>query len=430
MKKACIILAVLLLLGTCFLFVSCETEELPTRTLNVYNWGQYISDGSYDLPDTNAMFVEYFNENLAEEYGYNIRINYSTYASCEDMYNKIASGSASFDVIIPSEYMIERMINENMLYELDYSLIPNITNLDDRFRNEYSSYDPEGRHSVPYTYSMVGIIYNADYVDEEDIGSWDLLWNEKYSGKILQFNNPRDAFGTALYYQGYSVNTIDHSKWNAALALLKEQKPLVQAYVMDEIFNKMISASAYIAPYYSGDFFTMYDSNDSLAFYYPEEGTNIFVDAMCIPTCAKNVEAAHAYIDFMLTEEPAIANAEYLGYGCPNRVVTENEDYIAYMNDWHEDAMEILYGQEFIVSNYEDLRDIEADVLRVSFYRSITNTAENGNLLDFTNEIWSELKIESTVEPWIIVTDIAIVGALLAWAIFTYVRRILRQKNY
>lgn len=432
MKKAFLFVLVLLLLLSAFPFSAAAASNLDTVTLNVYNWGQYISNGEDDLPDTNKLFEEYFNKNLAESYGYYIEVNYSTYPSNEDMYNKIVSGSASFDVITPSDYMIERMIAEGLLQPLDFEKLPNASNIDEKFFTEYNTYDPEAKYSIPYTCSMVGIIYNTKYVEEEDIGSWDLLWNEKYKEKILQFNNPRDAFGTALYYLGFSVNTTDHSKWTTALDLLKRQKPLVQAYVMDEVFNKMISASAYIAPYYSGDFLTMYDSNDDLAFYYPKEGTNVFVDAMCIPTCARNPEAAHAYIDFMLQEEPAVANAMYLGYGSPNRLVKENEEYIAYMNDWHEDAMEILYGKQTIIDDFTDLKDIkeEEDTLKTSFFRYLSNTEENGNLLDYTNDLWSKLKSESSVEPWIIVTDIVIVGAMLFAIAFFAIRKHIRAKDY
>ncbi len=413
-----------------------ETEEgvpkpgsLPTRTLNVYNWGQYISDGSDDLPDTNDLFEEYFNKNLAKDYGYFIEVNYSTYPSNEDMYNKIVSGSASFDVIVPSDYMIERMIGEDLLLPLDFEKLPNIENIGESFRDgTYNTYDPEAKYSVPYTYSAVGIIYNTNYVDEEDVGSWDLLWNEKYKGKILQFNNPRDAFGSALYSLGYSVNTTDESKWREAYDKLREQKPLVSAYVMDEIFDKMINGSAYIAPYYSGDFLTMYDSNYALAFYYPEEGTNFFVDAMCIPTYARNVDAAHAYIDFMLTEEPAIANAEYIGYGSPNLLVRENADYVAYMEDWHEDSIDILYNTNFLLHDYTDLRDVvrenEEDV-KASFYR-----AQDGDLLIFTNDLWSDFKSENAIPPWIIVADVLIVGTLVGALVFFFVRRRIRAKYY
>ena len=430
MKRLFLLLSVLSLLLSLLMLSSCQEEKREVRTLHVYNWGQYISDGSYELADTNALFVEYFNENLADKYGYEIEVNYSTYASNEDMYNKISSGSGSYDIVIPSDYMIEQMIHEELLLPLDYGKIPNYEYIDEKFKTEYNTYDPEGLYTVPYTFGLVGIIYNTDYVDEEDTGSWDLLWNEKYAGKILQFNNSRDAMATAMYRLGYSVNTTDHAKWREANTLLLKQKPLVQAYVMDEIFNKMISSSSWIAPYYAGDFLTCYDSNDSLAFYLPEEGTNFFVDAMCIPSCAKNVDAAHEYINFMLSEEPAVANAEYIGYASPNTLVRENEEYIEYMNDWHEDAMDILYGEDMALYLYEDLGAIEHEGLKVTPYRAITNTAENGNLLDLTNSLWSEMKIESSIEPWIIVSDIVIVAALVGAWLFFFLRKKKREKDY
>ena len=430
MKKRAIVLSLLACLLLPLLFSACAgaQDRLPTVTLRVYNWGQYISDGSGDLPDTNKMFEEYFNENLAEEYGYRISVNYSTFPSNEDMYNKLVSGSASFDIIVPSEYMIERLISENLLKPLDFSKIPNYEYIDEKFRTEFNTYDPDGLYTVPYTYGTVGIIYNSDYVDEEDIGSWDLLWNEKYAGKILQFNNPRDALGTAMYRLGYSVNTTDHRKWQEASDLLLAQKPLVQAYVMDEIFNKMISGSAWIAPYYAGDFLTMYDSNDSLCVYSPSEGTNIFADAMCIPTCSKNYDAALAYINFMLSAEAAVANAEYLGYSCPNTLVTENEEYIEYMTDWHEDALSILYGENILVDDYADLSTLPEGSERRSFFHALTDTEENGGLLSFTNELWAQLKTESAIEPWIIVADVVIVAALATLLIFFFLRRKRREK--
>ena len=430
MKRLSLLLLALSLLLSLLFLSSCNKENREVRTLHVYNWGQYISDGSYELADTNALFVEYFNENLADKYGYEIEVNYSTYASNEDMYNKISSGSGSYDIVIPSDYMIEQMIREELLLPLDYGKIPNYEYIDEKFKTEYNTYDPEGLYTVPYTFGLVGVIYNTDYVDEEDTGSWDLLWNEKYAGKILQFNNSRDAMATAMYRLGYSVNTTDHAKWREANNLLLKQKPLVQAYVMDEIFNKMISSSSWIAPYYAGDFLTCYDSNDSLAFYLPEEGTNFFVDAMCIPSCAKNIDAAHEYINFMLSEEPAVANAEYIGYASPNLLVRENEEYIEYMNDWHEDAMNILYGEDMALYLYEDLGTIEHEGLKVTPYRAITNTAENGNLLDLTNALWSEMKIESSIEPWIIVSDIVIVASLVGAWLFFFLRKKKREKDY
>ena len=193
MKHAILLLTLLLSL---FLLCSCG-ESGGVVTLNVYNWGQYISDGSEGCADVNAMFEEYFEENFADEYGFSVEVNYTTYASNEDMYNKLRSGAASYDVIFPSDYMIQRLISEDLLLPLHFENIPNYQYIDENYKNLY--YDPDNAYSVPYMFGMVGVIYNSGIVAEEDIGSWDLMWNEKYQGKILQFNNPRDAFGTAMY---------------------------------------------------------------------------------------------------------------------------------------------------------------------------------------------------------------------------------------
>jgi spermidine/putrescine transport system substrate-binding protein len=248
-------------------------------------------------------------------------------------------------------------------------------------------------------------------VDEEDIGSWDLLWNEKYTGKILQFNNARDAFGTAMYYQQMDVNTKDRADWEAALALLKDQKPIVQGYVMDEVFNKMKGESAAVAPYYAGDYLTMYDSNDALAFYYPEEGTNIFVDAMCIPTGSRNKDAAEAYINFMLSEEIAVANAEYIGYASPNLLVRENEEYIEYMQDWHEDAMSILYyNAESVPTQYYHMLDVDTQ--------------------NIANELWEQLKIESSVGSSIHTIALIIVILCAAFFLWRFILKKYRTSQY
>ena len=325
------------------------------------------------------------------------------------MYNKLKSGSTTYDVIIPSEYMIEKMIGEDMLSPLDFSNIPNFENISSEFKNLF--YDPENLYTVPYTYGMVGIIYNDTMVDEEDLGSWDLLWNEKYKGKILQFNNPRDAFGTAIYWAGEDVNSTNPKVWQDAVEKLKIQKPLVQSYVMDEIFNKMKNGSAAVAPYYAGDYLTMYDDNDSLGFYYPEEGTNVFVDAMCIPKCTKNQELAEIYINFMLSEEIAIANAEYIGYASPNVLVRENQDYIDGMIEWNENAIDILYPSE------------DAGLI-TEYYQSLDNET-----LDLQNSLWETLKIENAVEPWIYITSGGIILVLVGYFIFSYCRKKYRD-NY
>lgn len=393
-------------------FSPCVFAEMPTRTLYVYNWGEYISDGSEGCMDVNAEFETYFNENLASKYGFYIKVNYSTYSSNEDMYAKISSGAVAYDVIIPSDYMIERMISENLLRPLNYDNIPNYVNILDEFRG--LDYDPEDKYSVPYSYGMIGVIYNTTVVDENDpdIGSWKLMFNNDspYKGDILQFNNSRDGFGTALYYLGYDVNNTTREHWQEALDLLKQQKEIVQGYVMDEIFNKMKSGSAAISSYYAGDYLTMYEDNEDLEFFYPSEGTNYYVDAFCIPYNSQNPELAEEYINYMISEEPAVANAEYTYYASPNRAVIESEEYIECMTEIKENAIEILYGkpsEDYIMTAY---RNLDADGL------------------DMMNEMWEELKIESSISSTIYIICLCIVLLIAAWAIWLSARNRYRRK--
>ena len=292
MKKVKKLLALslcILTLALCILpLASCEESGGSKVTeLYVYNWGEYISDGSEGTLDSNEAFEEWYYENFGER----VKVVYSTYSSNEDMYAKLSAGAVNYDIIVPSDYIIERLIDEDMLAPLDYSNIPNIVNIVPEFYGEnaeFDHYDKGNVYSVPYFYGMIGIIYNTTMVDEEDTGSWDLMWNEKYKGNILQFNNSRDAFGTAQYFLGIDVNTEDEAEWRRALEKLREQKGIVQGYVMDEIFNKMQGGSAAISAYYAGDFLTMYEENEDLEFYYPAEGTNLYIDAMCIPKISKN----------------------------------------------------------------------------------------------------------------------------------------------
>ena len=363
-----------MLLAAMVVLSSCQNKGAVT--LYVYNWGEYISDGSEDSLDVNKEFEKYYYET----YGERVIVNYSTYSSNEDMYAKISKGAVKYDVIIPSDYMIERLIDENLLAKLDFSNIPNYEYIFDNFKGENAFYDPTNEYSVPYAYGMVGVIYNTALVDKDDenIGSWSLMWDEKYSGEILQFNNSRDAFGTALYYLGYDVNEATDEEWKEALELLKEQKPLVQSYVMDEIFNKMKGGSASVSSYYAGDFLSMYEYNEDLAFYYPKEGTNVFVDAMCVPAVSQNKTIAERYINFMLSEEIAVANAEYTYYATPNSLVSESEEYREYMNGIHPDAIDILYSQ--------------SESVKSSYYENLTP-----DKLMMINELWEDLKIESTI---------------------------------
>lgn len=338
LNKIIALVCVVAIIITACVAVSIMSRQ--TITLNVYNWGEYISDGYDGSLDVNKAFEEYCRDEL----GMNVRVNYLTYDSNEDLYAKLSTEAVSYDVIIPSDYMIARLANEGLLEELDFDNIPNYEEcIGEEFRGLY--YDPENKYSVPYTYGMVGVIYDANIVDEADTGDWDLMWNSKYSGKILQFNNSRDAFGTAIYKLGLDVNTTDTAAWDAALDELKAQKPLLKKLVMDEIFNMMETGEAAISAYYAGDYLTMADNqaeNVDLQFYYPEN-TNLFIDAMCIPKGAQNKSLAETYINFMLSREAAVANAEYICYASPNALVRNDETYI---EDMGEEAIEILYPED------------------------------------------------------------------------------------
>ena len=303
-RAVAVVLAIALIFGIGYGVFSSRQE---TITLNVYNWGQYIADGS----DGSMEVVKEFEKRYPH-----IKVNYSTYDSNEIMYSKLSNGGITVDVIIPSDYMIARLIQEDMLLPLNFDNIPNYRYIDEDFKN--TAYDPENKYSVPYTWGTVGIIYNTKYVDPADVTGWELLWNEKYAKKILMFDNSRDAFGVAQYLLGYDVNTTDEAELQACADKLSEQKPIVQQYVMDQIYSAMENEEAYIGVYYAGDCMAMMASNPDLAFYLPEDqGFNLFIDAMCIPTCCQEKEAAELFINFLCDPEISGANMDYICYGSP-----------------------------------------------------------------------------------------------------------------
>ena len=307
-------IALLFVLLTALLPVQAQAAG-DTVTINVYNWGQYLSDGTDD----------YINVIEEFEAAYpNIKVNYMTYDSNESMYTKLKTGGSLFDIIIPSDYMVEKLIAEDMLEPLDMTNIPNFAYIDESFRDP--SYDPGSVYSVPYTWGGVGVIYNTKYVDEADTGGWELLWNEKYAGKILMFDNPRDAFAIAQLELGYDINTEDSTLLTLSANLLRDQKPLVQMYVMDQVFDKMQRGEAWIAPYYAGDYLLMVEENPDLAFYYPEEGFNLFIDAICIPKGSEHKAEAETFINFLLDPEVCGQNLEYLGYSSPSSAAKEFMD--------------------------------------------------------------------------------------------------------
>ena len=312
--KRLLSIALLFVLLTALLPVQAQAAN-ETVTINVYNWGQYLSDGTDD----------YINVIEEFEAAYpNIKVNYMTYDSNESMYTKLKTGGSLFDIIIPSDYMVEKLIAEDMLEPLDMANIPNFQYIDESFRDP--SYDPGSVYSVPYTWGGVGVIYNTKYVDEADTGGWELLWNEKYAGKILMFDNPRDAFAIAQLELGYDINTEDSTLLTLSANLLRDQKPLVQMYVMDQVFDKMQRGEAWIAPYYAGDYLLMVEENPDLAFYYPEEGFNLFIDAICIPKGSEHKAEAETFINFLLSPEICGQNLEYLGYSSPSSAAKEFMD--------------------------------------------------------------------------------------------------------
>ena len=405
----CALLALVLACSSVFTLAACNKDGSGTVTrLYVYNWGEYMSDGSEGSLDSNKAFEDWYYQTYKER----VEVVYSTFSSNEDMYAKLNSGAVNYDIVVPSDYMIERLIKEDALLPLNYENIPNIKNIVPEFYGddaEYDYFDEGNVYSVPYFYGMIGIIYNTNMVDEADTGDWDLMWNPKYEGNILQFNNSRDAFGTAQYYLGIDVNTDDENEWHAALDELKKQKDIVQGYVMDEIFNKMENGSAAIAAYYAGDFLTMYENNPDLEFFYPENGTNLYVDAMCIPKTSQNPLIAERYINFMLSEEPAVANAEYTYYASPNRLVIENEEYKEYMAEIKDDAYEKMYA---------------LDTVHATYYKNLTPEK-----LALINSLWEDLKSDIEVSPTIYVMCAAIVGAMVAIGLFLGIRKKVRN-NY
>ncbi len=321
---------------------------LQGTTINVYNWGEYIADGSEGSMDVVAEF-----ERLT-----GATVNYTNYESNENMYSKLVSGGVSYDVIVPSDYMIERLIDEDLLLEIDWDNVPNISLIADEYQNLY--FDPEQKYSVCYNVGTTVLIYNTTLVDEEPT-SWSVLWDEQYAGQVLMFNNSRDAFAIAQALLGQDFNTSNESDWYDAAELLAEQRDAVSpVYVMDEVFNLMESGEYAFATYYAGDYVLMCENNPDLAYVFPEEGVNLFYDAFCIPTCAQNKAGAEAFINFMHEPQVALENAEYIYYASPNITVIENEEYSLY-----ED--EAVYPEEMPEGQYfsnlpQNILELQADL--------------------------------------------------------------------
>ena len=309
---ACVLLAALIVTGA-----AARSE----RVVNVCSWGEYIDE---------SLITEF-----EEQTG--IRVNYQTAESNEALYSLIKMGGADFDVIVPSDYMIARLIQEDMLAELDYDAIPNFELMDSQFT--HLSFDPENKYTVPYTWGSVGIIYNTTMVDEP-ITSWSAMFDEKYAGQVLMINNSRDALMAALCYLGYDINTTDEGQLTEAFELVRNAKDegVYQAFVMDEVFGKMEGGNAAIAMYYAGDYLTMLENNEDLAFVIPEEGSNWFVDAMCVLKSSQHKDEAMEWINFIASTDSNLANMDYIWYASPNAEALA--EYPAYYAETYGEALD------------------------------------------------------------------------------------------
>jgi len=344
MKKLLLLMLVAVFMVTT---TACGEEQV---VLNVYNWGDYIDESI--LKDFEA------------EYG--IKVNYEMFASNEDMYVKIKQGGTKYDVAFPSDYMIEKMVNEDMLVSFDAASLENYKHIGEKFKG--LSYDINNEYSVPYLWGTVGLVYNRELVDEADMMSWDALFDEKYNGQILMYDSQRDSLAVAFKKLGYSLNSTDPKELEEAKQLLIDQKPLVLAYVTDNIKDLMLSEEAAIGVDYSGDAFQILLEGGTEKFGYsvPKEGSNMWFDAMVIPKGSEHVEAAKLFIDYMSRPEVALKNVEYVQYSTPN---------VSILGDLSEELKSIPYAYP----SEEELDHCEVFV-------------DPGAFVEEYNEAWVEIK--------------------------------------
>ena len=358
MKK---MLALAMILTTVLTLSACGGSSEEERVVNVCSWGEYIDD---------SLIYQFEDET-------GIKVNYQTAESNEALYSLLKTGAGDFDVIVPSDYMIARLIDEGMLAELNYDNIPNYALIDDAYKG--LSFDPENKYTVPYTWGTVGIIYNTTMVDEP-ITSWDAMFDEKYAGNVLMIRNSRDALAAALLDLGYDLNTTDTAQIQEAYELLADakNKGVYQAFVMDEIFNKMEGGNAAIAMYYAGDYLTMRESNPGLAFVVPEEGSNWFVDAMCVLKDAQHKDEAEEWINFIASTESNLANMDYIWYASPNKEALES--YPAYYEE--------TYGEPLDMGLYEIMAAPQEVLDRCTLYENLP-----ADILTLYNDLWTQMGI-------------------------------------
>lgn len=319
--------------------------------LYVYNWGEYIDESVID--------------DFEKETG--IQVVYDVFETNEEMYPVIEAGGVSYDVVCPSDYMIQKMIENNLLAEINFDNIPNYKEIGQEYLDISKGFDPENKYSVPYCWGTVGILYNKTMVDEP-VDSWSILWDEKYADSILMQDSVRDAFMVALKLNGNSMNTLDETELAAARDLLIEQKPLVQAYVIDQVRDKMIGGEAALGVIYSGEAIYTQRENPDLEYVVPKEGTNVWIDSWVVPKNAPNKENAEKFIDFMCRGDIALKNFEYITYSTPNEAARELIEDEALKNS------QIAFPD---LSQYSNLE-------------TFTYLGEEGDAL--YNEMWKEVK--------------------------------------
>lgn len=361
MKKT-LALALAMLMTLSVLLTGCGSgADTEKREVNVCSWGEYIDESLID---------EF--EDLT-----GITVHYQTAESNEALYSLLKTGAGDYDVIVPSDYMIGRLIAEDMLAELDYSNIPNFDKIDPQYKN--LSYDPENKYTVPYAWGTLGIIYNTSMVDEE-ITSWDAMFDENYAGSVLMIRNSRDALAAALLDLGYDINTTDEAQLTEAYELLKTAKEngVYQGFVMDEVFQKMEGGNAAIAMYYAGDYLTMLENNEDLAFVVPEEGSNWFVDAMCVLKNAQHKAEAEEWINFIASTESSLANMDYFWYASPNAEALE----------WYPEYYLDTYGEELDQELYEIMAAPKSVLSRCTLYENLPKET-----LDLYNDLWIQLGV-------------------------------------
>lgn len=331
-----LVLAAALLLSMTSLLSACGGSG---ETITVYNWGEYIDESVLD--------------DFEAETG--IKVNYKTFDTNEALYSTLKTGGSNIDVIITSDYMVGRLIRENMVQKLDYSTLSNFSKVNDALKN--LNYDPTNEYTVPYMWGTVGVIYNTAMITDP-VDSWGALFDPAYTGQIAMIDNSRDALAIALLYLGYSVNTTDEKQLTEAYDLLSAQKPLVQAYVMDQIFDKMEAGEAAISTYYAGDYLTMKEQNPDLAFSWPKEGTTWFVDAMCVPATSTKLESAEKFIDFMTSTDICVRNMDQTGYASANTEACDE-----YAADLDPEAAAIMFPDAAFLAGCEMFENLPEETL-------------------------------------------------------------------